>query len=102
MTHTSTEQERAEFEAWVEEYGLSAEPNYNQHTRADCWAAWQASRRAQVAGVFAPAAQADTKDAAPAQEGWCDGCNPDNCVGCGPAAPAQAQPEPKRESSHDL
>ena len=19
-----------------------------------------------------------------AQEGWCDGCNPDNCVGCGP------------------
>lgn len=39
-------------------------------------------------------AQADTKDAAPAQEGWCDGCNPDNCVGCGPATPAQVQPEP--------
>ena len=34
-----------------------------------------------------------------AQEGWCDGCNPDNCVGCGPAAPAQMQP--KRGNSHD-
>ena len=22
--------------------------------------------------------------AAPAQEGWCDGCSPDNCPGCGP------------------
>ena len=31
--------------------------------------------------------------AAPAQEGWCDGCSPDNCVGCGPAAPAQVQPK---------
>ena len=30
-----------------------------------------------------------------AQEGWCDGCNPDNCVGCGPGA-AQA----KQESSY--
>ena len=31
-----------------------------------------------------------------AQEGWCDGCSPDNCVGWGPAAPAQVQPEPSR------
>ena len=37
--------------------------------------------------------------AAPAQPGWCDGCSPDNCVGCGPAAPAQVQPEPNREQS---
>lgn len=34
-------------------------------------------------------AQTDAKDAAPAQEGWCDGCSPDNCCGCGPAAPAK-------------
>ena len=34
-----------------------------------------------------------------AQEGWCDGCNPDNCCGCGPAAPAQVQP--KQESSYE-
>ena len=27
--------------------------------------------------------------AAPAQKGWCDGCSPDNCCGCGPAAPAK-------------
>ena len=27
------------------------------------------------------------------QEGWCDGCSPDNCVGCGPAAPAHVQPK---------
>ena len=25
----------------------------------------------------------------PTQPGWCDGCNPDNCCGCGPAAPAK-------------
>ncbi len=29
------------------------------------------------------------KVSAPAQKGWCDGCNPDNCCGCGPAAPAK-------------
>ena len=27
------------------------------------------------------------------QPGWCDGCSPDNCCGCGPAAPAQVQPK---------
>ena len=33
-------------------------------------------------------------EAAPAQPGWCDGCSPDNCCGCGPcAAPAQVQPK---------
>ena len=38
----------------------------------------------------------------PAQEGWCDGCSPDNCCGCGPAAPAKVQPEPStRESGHE-
>ena len=31
--------------------------------------------------------------AAPAQEGWCDGCNPDNCVGCGPGAAKAKQGE---------
>ena len=30
-------------------------------------------------------AQTDAKDAAPAQKGWCDGCSPDNCCGCGPS-----------------
>ena len=45
--------------------------------------------RALLAEVSSPAAQ----------EGWCDGCSPDNCVGCGPAAPAQVQPEPNREQS---
>ena len=30
---------------------------------------------------------------APAQKSWCDGCSPDNCCGCGPAAPAKVQPE---------
>ena len=29
--------------------------------------------------------------AAPTQSGWCDGCSPDNCVGCAtPAAPVDA------------
>ena len=32
-----------------------------------------------------------------AQKGWCDGCSPDNCCGCGPAAPTT----PNREHSHD-
>ena len=31
-----------------------------------------------------------------AQEGWCDGCNPDNCVGCGPGA-VQARQEGTRQ-----
>ena len=35
-----------------------------------------------LAGLLAAASQPPA--AAPAQEGWCDGCNPDNCCGCGP------------------
>ena len=42
--------------------------------------------RAMLAEVSTPAPAA--------QEGWCDGCSPDNCCGCGPAAPAKVQPEP--------
>ena len=52
MTHTSTEQERAEFEAWKEDYALTFEPNYDEHLEADCKAAFlagmQAARRLQV------------------------------------------------------
>ena len=33
-------------------------------------------------GLLAAAPQPPA--AAPAQEGWCDGCSPDNCCGCGP------------------
>lgn len=36
-----------------------------------------------------------------AQEGWCNGCNPDNCVGCGPASHNHAQPEINEENSHE-
>ena len=46
--------------------------------------------RALLVGVSAPTAQ----------EGWCDGCSPDNCCGCGPAAPAQVQPK-QVSNSHD-
>lgn len=28
----------------------------------------------------------------PAQEGWCDGCSPDNCCGCGPSQARKAMP----------
>ena len=56
MTHTSTEQERAEFEAWKEDYALTFEPNYNEHLEADCKAAFlagmQAARRAPVGWQF--------------------------------------------------
>ena len=31
---------------------------------------------------------------APAQKGWCDGCSPDNCCGCGPAVPAKYREQP--------
>ncbi len=47
--------------------------------------------RTLLAGVPTPAVQ----------EGWCDGCSPDNCCGCGPAAPAHVQPEPNKGSSHE-
>lgn len=54
MTH-HTDQERAEFEAWKEDYALTFEPNYDEHLEADCKAAFlagmQAARRAQVAAV---------------------------------------------------
>ena len=45
-------------------------------------------------GLLAAAPQPPA--AAPAQEGWCDGCSPDNCVGCGPTSGAQVQPEPQQ------
>ena len=35
-----------------------------------------------LGGLLAAAPQPPA--AAPAQEGWCDGCSPDNCCGCGP------------------
>lgn len=48
----STDQERAEFEAWKEDYALTFEPNYDEHLEADCRAAFlagmQAARRSQV------------------------------------------------------
>ena len=34
-------------------------------------------------GLLAAAPQ--PPEAALAQEGWCDGCSPDNCCGCGPS-----------------
>ena len=45
-----------------------------------------------LGGLLAAAPQPPA--AAPAQEGWCDGCSPDNCVACcvGGGAPAQAAP----------
>ena len=53
MTHTSTEQEQTEFEAWKEDYALTFEPNYDEHLEADCKAAFlagmQAARAAQTA-----------------------------------------------------
>ena len=46
------------------------------------------------ATIAAQAKQGLEAGLAAAQEGWCDGCSPDNCCGCGPAAPAKVQPEP--------
>lgn len=43
-----------------------------------------------LGGLLAAAPQPAA--AALTQEGWCDGCSPDNCCGCGPAAPAKVQP----------
>lgn len=34
--------ERSAFEAWANDYALTAEPNYSQATKADCWAAFRA------------------------------------------------------------
>ena len=39
---------------------------------------------AKTAWSFMLAAAPKPPEAAPAQEGWCDGCSPDNCCGCGP------------------
>ena len=37
------------------------------------------------ATIAAQAKQGLEAGLAAAQEGWCDGCSPDNCCGCGPA-----------------
>ena len=54
MTHTSTEQERAEFEARFKHLDLTQEPDswgaprYKHDAISLAWGAWQAARRAQV------------------------------------------------------
>ena len=49
MTHTSTEQERAEFEAWAIANNKYHVSGYNPHS--DLWEAWQAARSAPVGAV---------------------------------------------------
>ena len=49
MTHTSTEQERAEFEAWSQANNKYHVSGYNPHN--DLWEAWQAARSAPAAPV---------------------------------------------------
>ena len=54
MTYTSTEQERAEFEARFKHLDLTQEPDpwgaprYKHDAISLAWGAWQAARRAQV------------------------------------------------------
>ena len=55
MTHTSTEQERAEFEARFKHLDLTQEPDswgaprYKHDAISLAWEAWQAARRAPAA-----------------------------------------------------
>ena len=63
MTHTSTEQERAEFEARFKHLDLTQEPDswgaprYKHDAISLAWGAWQAARRAPAAPETAPVAQ---------------------------------------------
>ena len=41
------DEQRAEFEAWADDYGLRAETNYSKHTEFDCFAAWKAATQRQ-------------------------------------------------------
>ena len=77
----------------LQRYSFSLDSRGNVRRCADRSGNWVEFEAAHT--LFEP----QSVDAALAQEGWCDGCNPDNCVGCGPAAPAQVQPEPNREQS---
>ena len=124
MTHTSTEQPEAlrladkyEIEGFLQDHRFAQEQwcrqaaaelrrKYARITELEDVADMAIKRIAELesqlsaigaGGLLAAAPQPPA--AAPAQEGWCDGCNPDNCVGCGPAAPAQMQP--KQGNSHD-
>ena len=98
MTHTSTEQPEAlrladkyEIEGFLQDHRFAK----------DHWCRQAAVElRRQHARIAELEAQLSATP--PAQEGWCDGCSPDNCCGCGPAAPAKVQPEPStRESGHE-
>lgn len=77
----------------LQRYSFSLDSRGNMRRCADHSGNWVEFEAAHT--LFEP----QSVDAAIAQEGWCDGCSPDNCVGCGPAAPAQVQPEPNREQS---
>ena len=56
-----SKREKAAFDGWCEGYALTAEPNYSDATKADCWAAYQA-------GI-----ERGRADAYPFQLGWVRG-----------------------------
>ena len=120
MTHTSTEQPEAlrlatglsggklidDSTEWADTLHAAAAELRRQHARiaeledaTDIAIKRIAGLEAQLAAIGAGgllAAAPQPPAAAPAQEGWCDGCSPDNCVGCGPTSGAQVQPEPQQ------
>ena len=99
MTHRSAEQEL--YEQWRDDYALMYEPNYDEHLEADCKSAFVAGMKAT-----APQPPAAAPAAAPTQPGWCDGCSPDNCCGCGIATDYSSPHtikvvQPLQENSHE-
>ena len=79
MTHTSTEQP----EALRLAHSLSGGKLIDDSTEwADTLHAAAAELRRQHARIEELEEQLAATPAA--QEGWCDGCSPDNCCGCGP------------------
>ena len=97
MTHTSTQQPEAlRLADKYEIVGFGQDHPFAQEQ-------WCGQAAAELRRLYARnvelEAQLSAQTRQGGQPGWCDGCNPDNCVGCGPAAPAQVQPEPNREQS---
>ena len=78
MTHTSTERPEAlRLARKFEEVGFMGDHRFAK----DHWCRQAAAElRSQHARIAELKAQLSATPAA--QEGWCDGCSPDNCSGC--------------------
>lgn len=91
--------EREAFEAWFDDYYDKACAEFGGIDCTDPKGIAEDAWQARASLPTQPAAQA-TPQADPLNPGWCVGCNPDNCMGCGIGLnKAQATPDQFADAS---